>query len=54
MVQAWVGQKLLTAIVNSLPVIDAHERQFFDKLLWGLITSTIFVITRPMAASSGI
>jgi hypothetical protein len=28
---------------NSLPAIDAHERQVFDKLLWGLITSTIFV-----------
>jgi hypothetical protein len=31
--------------INSLPAIDidAHERQFFDKLLWGLVTSTIFV-----------
>ncbi len=29
--------------LNSLPAIDAHERQFFDKLLWGLVTSTIFV-----------
>jgi hypothetical protein len=29
--------------VNSLPAIDAHERQLFDKLLWGLVTSTIFV-----------
>jgi hypothetical protein len=29
--------------VNSLPAIDAHEHQFFDKLLWGLVTSTIFV-----------
>jgi hypothetical protein len=32
-----------TGILNSLPAIDAHERQFFDKLLWGLVTSTIFV-----------
>ena len=30
-------------IFNSLPAIDAHERQLFDKLLWGLVTSTIFV-----------
>jgi len=29
--------------VNSLPAIGAHERQLFDKLLWGLVTSTIFV-----------
>jgi hypothetical protein len=29
--------------VNSLPAIDAHERQLFDKLLWGLVTSMIFV-----------
>jgi hypothetical protein len=29
--------------VNSLTAIDAHERQLFDKLLWGLVTSTIFV-----------
>ena len=30
---------------NSLTAIDAHERHFFDKLLWGLVTSTstIFV-----------
>jgi len=28
---------------NSLTAIDAHEHQFFDKLLWGLVTSTIFV-----------
>ena len=30
-------------LVNSIPAIDAHERQLFDKLLWGLVTSTIFV-----------
>jgi hypothetical protein len=30
-------------VVNSLPAFDAHERQLFDKLLWGLVTSTIFV-----------
>jgi len=29
--------------INSLPAIGAHERQVFDKLLWGLVTSTIFV-----------
>jgi len=28
---------------NSLPAIGTHERQLFDKLLWGLVTSTIFV-----------
>jgi hypothetical protein len=29
--------------INSLTTaIDAHEHQFFDKLLWGLVTSTIF------------
>ena len=29
------------SLVNSLPAIaiDAHERQFFDKILWGLVTS---------------
>jgi hypothetical protein len=30
-------------VINSLPAIDAHERQLFDMLLWGLVTSTIFV-----------
>jgi hypothetical protein len=30
-------------VINSLPAIDAHERQLFDKLLWGLVTSMIFV-----------
>jgi len=26
-----------------MAAIGAHERQVFDKLLWGLVTSTIFV-----------
>ena len=29
--------------VNSLTAIDAHEHQRFDKHLWGLVISTIFV-----------
>jgi len=29
--------------LNSLTAIGGHDRQFFDKLLWGLVTSTIFV-----------
>jgi len=29
--------------INSLPAIGAHERQVFEKLLWGLVSSTIFV-----------
>jgi hypothetical protein len=30
--------------LNSLPAIaiDAHERQVFEKLLWGLVSSMIF------------
>ena len=28
---------------NSLTAIGAHEGQLFDKLLWWLVTSTIFV-----------
>jgi len=28
---------------NSLAAIDGHDHQFFDKLLWGLVTSMIFV-----------
>jgi len=28
---------------NRTAAIGAHERQLFDKLLWGLVTSTIFV-----------
>jgi len=48
----------LTRYVNSLTAIDAHERQFFDKLLWGLVTSTIFVrcyrlIARKLAVLFG-
>ncbi len=31
------------ANVNRTAAIGAHERQVFDKLLWGLVTSTIFV-----------
>jgi hypothetical protein len=34
---------LFTHILNSLPAIGAHERQVFEKLLWGLVSSTIFV-----------
>jgi hypothetical protein len=30
-------------LLNSLPAIGAHERQVFEKLLWGLVSSTIFV-----------
>jgi hypothetical protein len=30
-------------VVNSLPAIDAPEHQLFDKLLWGLVISTIFL-----------
>jgi hypothetical protein len=29
--------------VNSLPAMGAHERPLFEKLLWGLVSSTIFV-----------
>ncbi len=29
--------------INSLTAIGGRDRQFFDKLLWGLVTSTIFV-----------
>jgi len=31
------------AFINSLTAIGGHDRQFFDKLLWGLVTSMIFV-----------
>ena len=30
-------------LLNRTAAIGAHERQVFDKLLWGLVTSTIFV-----------
>jgi len=29
--------------INRTAAIGAHERQVFDKLLWGLVTSSIFV-----------
>ncbi len=29
--------------LNSFTAIDAHESHLFDKLLWGLVTSAIFV-----------
>jgi len=28
----------IAPLLNSLTAIDAHEHQFFDKLLWGLLT----------------
>jgi len=31
------------ATINSLTAIGGHDRHFFNKLLWGLVTSTIFV-----------
>ena len=34
---------IVESCINSLTVIDAHEHQFFDKHLSGLVTSTIFV-----------
>jgi len=36
-------ERLERVLLNSLTAIDAHERQCFDKLFWGLVTSTIFV-----------
>jgi hypothetical protein len=30
-------------VFNSLPAMGAHERPLFEKLLWGLVSSTIFV-----------
>jgi hypothetical protein len=38
-----VHKATLMKEINSLPAIDAHERQVFEKLLWGLVSSTIFV-----------
>jgi len=38
-----MGMSFTDSHLNSLPAIGAHERQLFDKLLWGLVTSTIFV-----------
>ena len=45
-------------LVNRITAIGAHERQLFDKLLWGLLTSTIFVrclrlIARKLAVLFG-
>ena len=40
MVQAWVGQKLVNITFYAM---GAHERPLFEKLLWGLVSSTIFV-----------
>jgi hypothetical protein len=34
---------LTLIIVNRTAAIDAHERPLFEKLLWGLVSSTIFV-----------
>jgi len=39
------GLNSLTAIA-----IGAHEHQLFDKLLWGLVTSTIFVRCQRLIA----
>ena len=36
-------RKNTDSLVNRTAAIGAHERQVFDKLLWGLVTSTIFV-----------
>jgi hypothetical protein len=33
----------LEEIINSSPAMGAHERPHFEKLLWGLVSSTIFV-----------
>jgi hypothetical protein len=30
-------------VVTSLTAIGGHDRQFFDMLLWGLVTSMVFV-----------
>jgi hypothetical protein len=29
-------------IINRMAAIEAHERQVFEKLLWGLVSSTSF------------
>ncbi len=39
----WFCGKTIVLVCNSLPAIEAHERQLFEKLLWGLVSSTIFV-----------
>jgi hypothetical protein len=33
----------IVEVINSLAAIGGDDRQFFDKLLWGLVTSTFFV-----------
>jgi hypothetical protein len=33
----------VSCFINSLPAMGAHERPLFEKLLWGLVSSTIFV-----------
>ncbi len=38
-----LGREQILVDVNSLPAIGAHECQVFEKLLWGLVSSTIFV-----------
>jgi hypothetical protein len=30
-------------VINRMAAIDAHEYQVFEKLLWGFVSSTIFV-----------
>ncbi len=41
---AWPSPENLSpkVLFNSLTAIGAHERQLFDKLLWWLVTSTVF------------
>ena len=42
-VEAQKADPILKHLFNRMAAIGAHERQVFDKLLWGLVTSTIFV-----------
>ena len=37
--------------INSLGVMGGHDRPLFDKLLWGLVTSTTFVHCKCLIAS---
>jgi hypothetical protein len=46
MVQAWVAKKLLTACL----LLTLMSVNFFEKLLWGLVTSTIFVRCQRLIA----
>ncbi len=44
--QVWSGVRrrcCLGFVFNRMAAIDAHEQQVFEKLLWGLVSSTIFV-----------